>query len=216
KMYVPIFFSTVVWAVSIPIQTAILGHISSDALAANNIASTFYQYAKVVTFAMSSCSGVMIANAIGKGDRELVKQEGRTLSVIDVFLGIALAALLFFLRKPLLSLYTLTPAALALADSLIILQAVIMLGMAYQMPVSFGVIQGGGDAGFVVKMNSICTWCIVIPLTFMGAYWWHVPIVLLVLIIQSDQLFKCLPVFVRFRKYTWIKKLTRDEVAAEG
>ena len=216
KMYVPIFFSTVVWAVSIPIQTAILGHISSDALAANNIASTFYQYAKVVTFAMSSCSGVMIANAIGKGDRELVKQEGRTLSVIDVFLGIALAALLFFLRKPLLSLYTLTPGALALADSLIILQAVIMLGMAYQMPVSFGVIQGGGDAGFVVKMNSICTWCIVIPLTFMGAYWWHVPIVLLVLIIQSDQLFKCIPVFVRFRKYTWIKKLTRDEVAAEG
>lgn len=214
KIYVPIFFSTVVWAISIPIQTAILGHISSDALAANNIASTFYQYAKVVTFAMSSCSGVMIANAIGEGKRELVKQAGRTLSVLDVILGIILAALLFFLRKPLLSLYTLTPAAMALTDSLIILQAVIMLGMAYQMPVSFGVIQGGGDAGFVVKMNSISTWLIVIPLTIMGAFWWHVPIIPLVLIIQSDQLFKCVPVFLRFRKYTWIRKLTRDDVPA--
>ena len=210
KIYVPNLLSTVVWAVSIPVQTAILGHISSDALAANNIASTFYQYAKVVTFAMSSCSGVMISNAIGEGNRERVKQAGRTLSVIDIILGVILAALLFFLRKPLLSLYSLTPAAMALADSLIILQAIIMLGMAYQMPVSFGIIQGGGDATFTMKMNLICTYLIVMPLTFMGAFWWKVPIVILVLIIQSDQLFKCLPVFVRFRSYKWIRKLTRD------
>lgn len=211
RIYIPNLLSTVVWAIAIPVQTAILGHISSDALAANNIASTFYQYAKVVTFAMSSCSGVMISNAIGEGNRERVKQVGRTLSVIDIFLGIGLAALLFFLRKPLLSLYTLTPAALALADSLIILQAVIMVGMSYQMPVSFGIIQGGGDAKFTMKMNLICTYLIVMPLTFMGAYWWHVPIVMLVLIIQSDQLFKCLPVWIRFRTYKWIKKLTREE-----
>jgi Na+-driven multidrug efflux pump len=132
------------------------------------------------------------------------------LSVIDIILGVILAALLFFLRKPLLSLYSLTPAAMALADSLIILQAVIMLGMAYQMPVSFGIIQGGGDATFTMKMNLICTYLIVMPLTFMGAFWWKVPIVILVLIIQSDQLFKCLPVFIRFRSYKWIRKLTRE------
>ena len=45
RIYVPNLLSTVVWAIAIPVQTAILGHISSDALAANNIASTFYQYA---------------------------------------------------------------------------------------------------------------------------------------------------------------------------
>ena len=209
RIYVPNLLSTVVWAIAIPVQTAILGHISSDALAANNIASTFYQYAKVVTMAMSSCSGVMVSNAIGAGDLERVKQEARTLSVIDVAVGIVLAILLIVLRKPLLSLYTLTPAAYALADSLILLQALIMVGMSYQMPVSMGIIQGGGDAKFTMKMNLICTYLIVMPLTFMGAFWWKVPVVALVFIIQSDQLFKCLPVWLRFKNYTWIRKLTR-------
>lgn len=212
KIYIPNMLATVIWGISIPVQTAILGRISTAALAANNVASTFYQYAKVITMAMSSCSGVMIGQAIGRGKRELVKQAGRTLSVLDVILGIILAALLYFLRGPLLSIYTqLTPEAYAIADSLIILQAVIMLGMAYQMPVSFGIIQGGGDATFTMKMNMICTWLIVMPLTFMARYWWNVPIVWLVLIIQSDQLFKCLPVWLRFRSYKWIKKLTRDD-----
>ena len=140
---------------------------------------------------------------------ERVKQEARTLSVLDIVVGIVLAALLIVLRKPLLSLYTLTPAAYALADSLILLQALIMVGMSYQMPVSMGIIQGGGDAKFTMKMNLICTYLIVMPLTFMGAFWWKVPVVALVFIIQSDQLFKCLPVWLRFKNYTWIRKLTR-------
>ena len=211
KIYLPNLCATVVWGISIPVQTAILGHLSSAALAANSVASTFYQYAKVITMAMSSVSGVMIGKAIGEGKRERVKQAGRTLSLIDVILGIVLAALLFFLRQPLLSLYTLDAEAYVLADSLIQLQALIMLGMAYQMPVSFGIIQGGGDAKFTMKMNLICTWLIVMPFTIMGAYWWHVSIVVLVLIIQSDQIFKCLPVWIKFKNYTWIKKLTRDK-----
>lgn len=215
RIYVPNFLSTVVWAISIPVQTAILGNLSADALAANSVASTFYQYAKVVTMAMSAVSGVMIGNAIGQGNRETVKQAGRTISVLDLILGIVLGALLFFLRTPLLSLYRLNATAMALADSLIILQAFIMVGMAYEMPVSLGVIQGGGDADYIMKLNLISTWAIVMPLTFMAAFWWHVPIVWLVLIIQSDQIFKCLPVWLRFRSYKWIRKLTREEIPEE-
>ncbi len=30
-----------------------------------------------------------------------------------------------------------------------------------------------------------------------------------VMCLQSDQIFKCLPVFLRFRSYKWIHKLTR-------
>jgi hypothetical protein len=31
------------------------------------------------------------------------------------------------------------------------------------------------------------------------------------MVIQSDQIFKGLPTFLRFRGYRWIKKLTREE-----
>lgn len=209
RVYIPIMISQVLWGVSVPMQTAILGHLSADAIAANSVATTFYQYLKVVVLAMSSTSAVLIGNAIGRGNMREIKQEARTISVIDVIIGICLGLALIALRKPLLSLYNLDATATDLALTLIVIMGFIMMTMSYQMPVSFGLIQGGGDAKFTMKMNMISTWCIVMPLSFMAAFWWKLPVPLVVLVIQSDQIFKCFPTFIHFRKYTWMKKLTR-------
>ena len=211
KVYIPIMLAQVLWGVSVPMQTAILGHLSSDAIAANSVATTFYQYLKVVVIAMSSVSAVMIGHAIGRGDLKRIKSDARSLSVIDVVIGVILGMALIALRKPLLSLYNLNDNATAMALQLIVLMGFIMIGMSYQMPVSFGIIQGGGDTTFTMKMNMISTWCIVMPLSFMAAFWWKLPVVWVVLIIQSDQIFKGIPTFIHFRKYTWMKKLTREE-----
>ncbi len=211
KVYIPIMWAQVVWGLSVPIQTAILGHLSADAIAANSVATTFYQYLKVIVIAMSSTSAVMIGNAIGRGEVKRVRSDGRTLSFIDVCIGVVLGLILVALRHPLLSLYNLNDNATQLALRLIVVMGFIMVGMSYQMPVSFGIIQGGGDAKFTMKMNMISTWCIVMPLSFMAAFWWKWPVVLVVIVIQSDQIFKGLPTFLHFRKYTWMKKLTRED-----
>ncbi len=212
KIAIPTVGASVLWSISVPLQTAILGHLSADAIAANSVATTFYQYLKVVVQAMSATSAVMIGQSIGKGNIERVKSDGRTLSVVCVALGVVLGALLFVLRTPLLSLYTdsFNAEALQLADGLMIVMACVMVGMSYQMPVCFGIIQGGGDAKWNMAVNLISTWCIVVPLSFMAAFWWKLPVVWVVLCIQSDQFFKGIPAFIHFRKYTWIKKLTRD------
>lgn len=210
KVYLPIMCSQVLWGLSVPMQTAILGHLSDDAIAANSIATTFYQYLKVIVIAMSSVSSVMIGNAIGRGDMNRIRSDARTMAAIDVSIGLVLGAALFLLRGPLVSLYTLTPEAAVMAEHLITVMAVVMVGMSYQMPVSFGIIQGGGDTGFTMRMNLISTWCIVMPLSFLSAFWWKWPVEAVVLTIQSDQIFKGLPTFLRFRKYQWMKKLTQD------
>ncbi|MCF0142348.1 MAG: MATE family efflux transporter [Parasporobacterium sp.] len=210
KVYIPIMCASVLWGFSVPVQTAILGHLSSDAIAANSVATTFYQYLKVVTLAMSSTSAVMIGNAIGQRNMARIRSDARTLSVIDVAIGVFLALLLIVLKNPLLSLYNLNDSALQMAGNLIMIMSLIMVGMSYQMPVSFGIIQGGGDTKFTMKMNLICTWLIVVPLSFAAAFWWKLPVEWVVVVVQSDQIFKCLPTWLHFRKYTWMKKLTRE------
>ncbi|MBR2737402.1 MAG: MATE family efflux transporter [Lachnospiraceae bacterium] len=206
---VPILLSSLLWAVSVPMQTAILGHLSSDAIAANSVATTFYQYLKVIVQAMSAASAVMIGRAIGIGKMERIRSDARTLAVIDVIIGLILGLLLFALRGPLLSLYRIDDSALQLADRLIVIMSVVMVGMSYQMPVSFGIIRGGGDARFTMIMNMISTWAIVMPLSFLAAFVWKWPVPFVVMAIQSDQIFKGLPTFIRFRSYKWIRKLTR-------
>lgn len=208
KVGIPIMITSLLWAVSVPMQTAILGHLSSDAIAANSVSSTFYQYLKVVVIALSSASAVMIGNSIGAGDLKRVRSDARTLSVIDILIGLILAAILFVCRTPLLSMYRLSNEAMILADHFMIIMSVIMVGMSYQMPVSMGIIQSSGDTKFALRLNLISTWLIVMPLSFLAAFVWKWPVELVVVAVQCDQIFKGLPIFLRFRSYRWIHKLT--------
>lgn len=106
KVAVPVFISGMLWAISVPMQTAILGHLSPDAIAANSVASTFYQYMKVVVLAMSSASSVMMGKAVGKGDLDEVKAAARTLSVLDGGIGMILGlSSLFHKRFPFGTVY---------------------------------------------------------------------------------------------------------------
>ena len=213
KIATPVIAAGLLWAVSVPMQSAVLGHlpggVGSDAIAANSVSSTFYQYLKVIVVAMSSASGVMIGKAIGAGDMKRVRSDARSMSVIDVCVGIVLGLILLAARQPLLSMYSLNERAMELAGQFMYILCFVMVGMSYQMPVSSGIIRGAGDARFSLILNLVSVWCIVMPLTFLSAFVWKWPAPAVVCVIQSDQIFKVLPIFLRFRSYKWIKKLTK-------
>lgn len=210
KVGIPILTAAILWAVSVPLQTAILGHLSSDAIAANSVSTTFYQYLKVIVSALASASAVMIGNSIGAGNLTRVRSDARTLSMIDICIGLLLALILYVVRTPLLSMYRLTPEAMVLADHFMLIMSVVMIGMSYQMPVAVGIIQGSGDARFSLWLNLISTWVIVMPLSFLAAFVWKWPVELVVIAVQCDQLFKCIPIFLRFKSYRWIHYLTDE------
>ena len=97
-----------------------------------------------------------------------------------------------------------------LATQILVLMAFLMVTMGYMMPVMNGILRGGGDAKFTLYVNMISTWAVVVPLSFMSAFWWKLPVVWVVFFSQSDQVFKAPIAFLRFRTYKWARKLTRD------
>ena len=52
-------------------------------------------------------------------------------------------------------MYQLSGEALRLADHLIVIMSFVMVGMFYQMPISAGIIQGGGDTKFNMVMSMV-------------------------------------------------------------
>ena len=78
------------------------------------------------------------------------------------------------------------------------------------MPTIIGIVQGGGDGKFVLKNDFISIYCIVLPLSFLAAFVfdWHPAAV--VFCLNFDQIFKCIPGFIKVNSYTWVKKLTNN------
>lgn len=214
KTMLPMVTASLLWAAATPVQTGILGHLSDDAIAANSVSTTLYQYLKVITLGESSAAMVMIGRACGTGKMDTIKSYARTLQVIFIGFAVILGIALFFIRIPVLSLYNLNDSAEEMANNLIMIFCIIIVGMGYEMPAGGGIIKAGGDTKYMMYLNFISTWCIVIPIGFMAAFWWNLPPALVVLILNADQIFKCLPIAIRIRSYKWVRKLTRNEKSA--
>lgn len=168
----PLFvLSTILMAALVtPIQTGILGRLSADAIAANSVSTTMFQYLKVITIGEASASAVLIGTTIGENrGTTKVKEYSKTLQVIYLIIGSVLGISLFFLRIPLLSLYDLTQNAYQMADQILIILSIVM------------------------------------PLSFLGAFVWKLPVPMVVLLLNSDQLFKCIPTYLYVKKDQWIK-----------
>ncbi len=210
KTTTPIVVIQGLWGLNTALQTVILGHMTAAAIAANSMASNLFLIVKSAAVGAASTASVIIGKTIGTGDIPLVKQYAKVLQRMFVVIGLLAGTLLFFLRIPILSLYDLAPATKEMANTFLIILSVVCVGMSYQMPTNIGIIRGGGSAGFVVKVDIISIWGIVLPLSFIMAFVVKASPAVVVCCLNADQLFKCVPAFIKANYGNWIKKLTRD------
>lgn len=198
------------WGVNTALQTVILGHMTAAAIAANSVASTIFMMVKSMAVGAASTASIIIGNTIGTGDIALVKKYSGKLQRIFVVIGLVSGLLLFFIRVPILQLYDLSASTKEMANTFLIILSVVVIGMSYQMPTNNGIIRGGGNAMFVVKMDLISIWGIVIPLSFIMAFVVKASPAVVVCCLNADQIFKCIPAFLESHYGNWIRKLTRE------
>ena len=210
KVTWPIAVVAGLWGVNTALQTVILGHMTSAAIAANSAASNLFLMVKSTAVGAASATGIIIGKTIGSGDLELVKTYSKRLQKMFVIIGVASGSLLFFLRIPVLSLYKLSPEAMELANTFLIILSVVCMTMSYQMPTNNGIIKGGGNTMYVIKLDLISIWGIVIPLSFIVAFVVKASPAVVVCCLNADQIFKCIPAFIEANYGNWIRKLTRD------
>lgn len=211
KLSAPIILLQSLWGVNTALQTAVLGHLSRSVIVANSMASNLFLMVKSVAVGAASTASVLIGKAIGAGNKTTVRQYARTFQVMFLIMGVVCGAILFALTEPVLSLYSFTPESEYYARMFLHILCIVMVGMSYQMPVNSGIIKGGGDTRYVMIMDLISIWCIVIPVSFLAAFVWKLSPVIVVCCLNADQIFKCIPAFIKVNFGHWARKLTRDD-----
>lgn len=209
RVCAPIICGQCLWGVNTAMQTAILGHLSSSAIAANSMASNLFLMVKTAAVGAASTANVMIGKTIGLGVMKKVKEYARTFQILFLGIGVISGAALFVLIDPVLSLYTFSPESERLARSFLQILCIVMVGMSYQMPVNAGIIKGGGSTKYAMAVDVTSTWAIVMPLSFTMAFVVKASPAVVVWCLNIDQLFKCVPAFLKVNFGHWVKKLTR-------
>lgn len=195
---------------SVALQNVILGNLSDSAIAANSIASTLFQMLKVMAVGAASATAIIIGKTVGRGDMKKLKEYVRTFQIIFLCISLLTGVTLFIIRSFILEFYDLTPETYAMAKNFLLVLCITGMGTAYQMPVNIGIVRGGGDSKFVFINDLISIWGIVLPLSFLGAFVFHWDPTVVLLCLNSDQIFKCAAAAIKANRYKWVKKLTRE------
>ena len=210
KVGVPLILTDGIWGLAMSVQTAILGRLGSDTIAANSIATTIFQVVTVVTYASGNASSVLIGKTVGEGDIPRVKAYTGTLQIIYLFIGVATSAILLLCKDFIVGLYDVTPQARELSVQFIHVLAVTVIGTSYQCACLTGIVTGGGDTKFVLINDLIHQWLIVIPAAFVSAFVLQCPLWVTFACLKADQILKCFVAIVKVNRYRWIRVLTRE------
>lgn len=206
----PLILANGIWGIAMSVQTAILGRLGEDTIAANSIATTIFQVVSVVTYAGTNSSAVIIGKTVGQGDIPRVKAYTKSMQIMFVMIGIVTGLVLYSCTDLIIGLYDVTPAAAELARQFILVLSFTVVGTSYQCSCLTGIVTAGGDTKFVLINDLIHQWLIVIPAAFLSAFVFHGPMWVTFACLKADQVLKCFVAIVKVNRYRWIRVLTRE------
>jgi len=203
--------NNVVWGVGITMGSVILGRLGSDAVAANSIAMTMKNLVNCFCMGLASGGAILVGNELGANNLELAKAYGGKVVRLALGSGAVTAIFLISMTPVITQIAELSPTSQEYLQWMIVVCAINLIGMSNNSAIISGIFPAGGDTRFGFICDCITLWCIVVPLGLLGAFVWHLPIWVVYIFINMDEWVKIPAVFHHYRKYRWVRNLTREE-----
>ena len=210
RQCLPLLGGSLCWGIGFTSYTAIMGHMGTDAAAASSVAAVVRDLICCVCNGIGSAAAIMIGNELGAGRLERGRVIGRKLRNLSFVIGFLSTGVVLALTPGVVRFVILTDKARGYLTGMMIIMAVYMIGRCVNTVTINGVLDGGGDTIFDMYSLIVCMWCIAIPLALCGAFVWHWSPLAVYACTCLDEVGKIPWVMIRFRKYKWVKNLTRE------
>lgn len=94
---------------------------------------------------------------------------------------------------------------------MLIFCACYMVAKAINMTTIAGVFPAGGDSKFGLICDTITMWAFAVPAGFLAAFYFKLPVAVVFLIINLDEFVKVPAAILHYKKYGWLKNITREQ-----
>lgn len=206
----PVIANELLWGLGVSTITGILGHLGKTAVAANAVAQVARQLSMIVAFGVSAAATIEIGKKIGAGDVAGAKDYGKKYALLSVATG-ALGAVVILIARPLaLHFMTLTEQAASYLSSMMFVLSYFVVGQSINSTFIVGIFRAGGDTRFGFFFDMAFLWGCAILGGWIAAFVCHAPVMVVYVILMSDEILKLPVAFARYKSYKWLRNITRD------
>lgn len=205
----PALGAALVWGIAFVLYSVILGHMGSDAVAASSIASIVKSMVQCVIRGVSAGAGILVGNLLGANELEKAKTYGGRITRISILIGVVTGTILIILSPFVSHVAPMSDTARGYLQFMMVVLGFNLMGQSVNTTVLDGIFCAGGDAKFDMIGNLGAMWCFSVPLGFITAFVFHAPVWLVYIIISLDEIVKLPAVYKHYKKYVWVRNITR-------
>lgn len=212
RLSLPALLNDVSWGVAFSMYSVIIGHLGSDAVAANSFVVVVRNFGTILCFGISSAGGILLGKVIGENKIKEAETDAKKLMKLTVISG-AIGGLIILAATPFVLKYAdLSPQAMHYLKYMLLINTYYVMGAAVNTTLIAGVFRAGGDSRFGCICDTIDMWCYAVPLGFFAAFVLKLPVLWVYFLLCTDEFVKWPWVIRHYRSKKWLNNITRDDL----
>lgn len=216
RLSLPALGNDIAWSVAFSVYSVIIGHLGTDAVAANSFVVVVRNFGTILCFGMASAGGILLGNVIGENRLEDAREGARKLMKLTVITG-AIGGVIVLAATPLVLSYAdLTDQAMHYLKYMLLINTYYVMGAAVNTTLIAGVFRAGGDSRFGFVCDVIDMWCYAVPLGLLAAFVLKLPVMWVYFLLCTDEFAKWPWVIRHYRSGKWLNNITRENLFEEN
>ena len=210
----PALGNDIVWGVAFSMYSVIIGHMGSDAVAANSFVVVVRNLGTILCFGIASAGGILLGKIIGENKLEEAREGARKLMKLTVISG-AIGGIIVLICTPFVLHFassSLTETAMHYLKIMLLINTYYIMGAAVNTTLIAGVFRAGGDSRFGFICDTIDMWCYAVPLGFIAAFVLELPVLWVYFLLCTDEFVKWPWVLKHYKSGKWLNNITRDDL----
>lgn len=212
RLSLPALGNDISWSVAFSMYSVIIGHLGTDAVAANSFVIVVRNFGTILCFGMASAGGILLGNIIGENKLEEAREGAKKLMKLTVITG-AIGGLIILAAMPFVLKYAaLSEQAMHYLKYMLLINTYYVMGAAVNTTLIAGVFRAGGDSRFGFICDTIDMWCYAVPLGFFAAFILKLPVMWVYFLLCTDEFVKWPWVIRHYRSGKWLNNITRENL----
>lgn len=208
KKCAPVIVNEGAWSLGMSAMTLIYARISTTASAAVFIAETIRMVFTVISFGVGNASAVMLGNLLGEGRRDEAIDYNKKFLQINTILGVLMGTTVYLLAPFIVNyFYRLDAEVSGIAIWTIRVIGLMLPIKFYNLVMIIGTFRAGGDTVFSMLIEAVGVWGVGVPAVYITGLIIGLPIPLVVLAANLDEVFKFFAGLPRVLSNKWAKTL---------
>ena len=213
RLSLPALGNDLSWSVAFSMYSVILGHLGTDAVAANSLVTVVRNIGSVFCFAIASAGTILLGQIMGRGDLEKSKKYASRMLRLTVITGALGGVIVLAVTPFVLKFASLNETAMHYLKYMLLINSYYIMGSAVNTALIAGVFRAGGDTKFGLICDTVDMWVYAVPLGFFAAFVLKLPVLWVYFLLCTDEFVKWPWVLHHYRKGEWAKNITREDIS---